>query len=511
SQRPLATIPEQEIASNTPTITPIKSIDECDDVSENMKAETAKDDSNKQEQQLLGSQQQASVDGLAQMSTWNNHCLYVCPITFFLLVLGMCGVDPQSMVPKGLITKLEDPKLKGVSSNSSGNGSVDVDVFAQLMSQLPSLRCGTSNLPEALAEMHNLVTPMEGLAWNWNANVNIRTNNTNTNTNTNTNKNKNKNINTNTNPNTNANVNVNAVQKSNKKTTYKNAKDPVEQVGGILDHLTWENIEHSVIECSVAPIYHPHTLYQAAQRVHRSIIRKKCNLQLCCDFVVQLSNNWPSFSFGPSDKGFETLCNRVVNDMKYKHGRTNVNLSVSELSLESIGSETQSLSNSTVVEKINVSLATLCTQLSLGFVLCSNQGGKSFTHWLKDMVTNLAFIVELYLYHCLDFHRVHLLMLALADKNEEWSWKVLCETLTTYGQRLESTQESMIQIYFDRMHVRCQTKQQSREELAIQAILLNTIELRKYRWQRVPNKTNTQAAVQIKKMLTIVPTKAMHP
>jgi len=136
-----------------------------------------------------------------------------------------------------------------------------------------------------------------------------------------------------------------------------------------------------------------------------------------------------------------------------------------------------------MIEKKNISLVTLCTQLSLAFVLYSNQSKKSLSFWLKEMIANMAFVMELYLCLCLDFNRIHIILIALIDKNEEWSWTTLCETLSFYGQRLESTQAPFIQIYFDRMNLRCQTTQHCDNEVRIHSMLVQLIEFRKNGWQ----------------------------
>jgi len=103
---------------------------------------------------------------------------------------------------------------------------------------------------------------------------------------------------------------------------------------------------------------------------------------------------------------------------------------------------------------------------------------------LKEVIANIAFVMELYLRQCLDFKRIHLIMVALMDKNEEWSWTTLCDTLTRYGQSLESTQETFIQEYFDRIRLRCQVKPQCDTEVRIQTVLAQVMGLRENAWQR---------------------------
>jgi len=264
----------------------------------------------------------------------------------------------------------------------------------------------------------------------------------------------------------------------------------VKQMGARLDCLTWDNLECSVMECSVAPIYHPKTLYRAAHRAHRSMVRKKGNLRLWCEFLVRLSNNWPSFSFGPADKEFESLSNQIVNDMKQKYAGTtmapgtNLNLNLSELSLESIGKETESVRDGAIVERKDISLIILCAQLSLGFVIFSNQSNQPLMSWLNEMIANLVFVMELYLRQCLDFNRIHLLMGALMDKNEEWSWTILCQVLMMYGQQLELTQASHLQMYFDTMQLRCQATPHCDNEFLIQTMLKQAITFRNNGWKK---------------------------
>jgi len=209
---------------------------------------------------------------------------------------------------------------------------------------------------------------------------------------------------------------------------------------------------------------------------------------LYCEFLVQLSNNWPSFSFRPDDKGFETLCNQIVDDIKRKYGRisttsSNLGLTLSELSLESLDNETQT-QNGIVVEKKNISLVTLCVQVSLGFVLYSNQNSKPFIRWLKEMTANMAFVLELYFHQCLAFDRIDLVLVALMDKNEEWSWTVFCDTLTRDGHMLESKQEILVKGYFERVRIRCQAKPQCDSDQHIQKILTQLIDLRENAWQK---------------------------
>ncbi|ETO18882.1 hypothetical protein RFI_18363, partial [Reticulomyxa filosa] len=367
--------------------------------------------------------------------------------------LGTCGVDPQSMVPKGLMTK-----NVGDSKEQSQNA------FAQLMSQLPFLQCGASNLPTPLAEMNSLVTPAEMLPGTAGGSLK-------------------------------SNLKGNEVFRTADKgaaantTSTTNAYDPVKQICVHLDKLTWKNVKCFVTECSVAPIYHPHTLYRAAHKAHRSVIGKKCNLRLCCEFLVQLSNNWPSFSFEASDKEFQNFFNQTVADMKHQCGQSdtlnaNLNLTLDELSLEAVGNETQSSQNGVVVEKRNISLVTLCVQISLGFAIYSSQKSKSPASWLKDMISNMSFMMELHLRQCLEFDRIHLFMLSLMDKDEEWSWTMVCEILMRYGHRLDLTQNAQIQVYFDRMNVKCQMQPQG--ETRIQNMLTQVMEIRKNSWQKKP-------------------------